>query len=97
MRDGLPILGVDRTLATNQKVTPAAGKVRAKTGPRVHGTPDGRLLITGLTHVGYIEAKSGRQLVSAVMMRDVPATSLADISMADNNLGAIEAMIQGEF
>lgn len=96
-RDGLPILGVDGTLATNQKGTPAAGKVQAKTGSRVHGTPDDRLLITGLTHVGYIEAKSGRQLVSAVMVRDVPAASLTGIFTADNDLGAIEAAVQQGF
>lgn len=63
----------------------------------MHGTPDDRALITGLTHVGYIEAKSGRQLVSAVMLRDVPITSLEQISTADQDLGAIEAAIQQEF
>jgi D-alanyl-D-alanine carboxypeptidase/D-alanyl-D-alanine-endopeptidase (penicillin-binding protein 4) len=96
-RYGLPILGVDGTLATNQKGTPAAGKVQAKTGSRVQGTPDDRGLITGLTQVGYIEAKSGRQLVFATMVRDVPIASTEDIFAVDNDEGAIEAAVQQRF
>nr|RNJ64985.1 MAG: D-alanyl-D-alanine carboxypeptidase/D-alanyl-D-alanine-endopeptidase [Leptolyngbya sp. IPPAS B-1204] len=96
-REGLPILGVDGTLATNQKGSPAAGKVQAKTGSRIHGTPDDRLLITGLTHIGYIEAESGRQLVSAVMLRDVPVASPDEIFAADGDLGALEAAVQQGF
>lgn len=93
-RQGLPILGVDGTLAMNQRRSPAAGHVFAKTGSRIAGTPDDRVLITGLTHVGYIDAKSGRRLVHAVMLRDVPLAGIEDLFATEDDLGAIEAIIQ---
>ncbi|CAI8761171.1 D-alanyl-D-alanine carboxypeptidase/D-alanyl-D-alanine endopeptidase [Methylocaldum szegediense] len=96
-RQGLPILGVDGTLAMNQQDSPAAGHVFAKTGSRIAGTPNDRVLITGLTHVGYIDAKSGRRLVHAVMLRDVPLASIEDLSATEDDLGAIEAIIQQGF
>jgi D-alanyl-D-alanine carboxypeptidase/D-alanyl-D-alanine-endopeptidase (penicillin-binding protein 4) len=96
-RRGLPILGVDGTLATNQQGSPAAGHVFAKTGSRIAGTPDDRLVITGLTHVGYIDAKSGRRLVHAIMLRDVPLAGIEDLLAAEGDLGAIEAIIQQGF
>ncbi|MGH7233743.1 MAG: D-alanyl-D-alanine carboxypeptidase/D-alanyl-D-alanine endopeptidase [Nitrospiraceae bacterium] len=96
-RYGLPILGVDGTLAMNQKGTPAAGHVQAKTGSRVHGTPADQGLITGLTQVGYIEAKSGRRLVFAVMVRDVPISATEEFFTVDGDEGAIAAAIQQAF
>lgn len=93
-RQGLPILGVDGTLAANQQGSPAAGHVFAKTASRIAGTPDDRIIITGLTHVGYIDTKSGRRLVHAVMLRDVPLAGIEDLFATEDDLGAIEAIIQ---
>ncbi len=93
-RHGLPVLGVDGTLAQTQPGSPAAGHVQAKTGSRAWGTPADQILITGLTLVGYAEAKSGRTLVFAVMVRDVPVGSPQDLAAVDADQGAIAAAIQ---
>lgn len=93
-RHGLPILGVDGTLAETQKGSPAAGRVQAKTGTRGGGTAAGQLLLTGQTMAGYAEAKSGRQLVVVIMVRDVAATTLADFLGVADDQGAILLAIQ---
>jgi serine-type D-Ala-D-Ala carboxypeptidase/endopeptidase (penicillin-binding protein 4) len=94
LRAGLPVLGVDGTLATIGKGTPAAGKIQAKTGTRV-GFISGRVGIAGaVTHVGYIDAASGRVLVFADLIRDIPLSKPTEISGIDQDLGAIEAAIQ---
>lgn len=95
--DGLPILGVDGTLATNQAGTAAAGKVFAKTGTRVAVTDAGQGLVTGLTQVGYVDAASGRRLTYAVMVRDVPIAQVEDFFAIDADQGTIAAAIQADF
>jgi D-alanyl-D-alanine carboxypeptidase/D-alanyl-D-alanine-endopeptidase (penicillin-binding protein 4) len=95
-REGLPILGVDGTLATTQKDSPAAGRVQAKTGTRAGVTPAGQFLLTGQTMGGYAEAKSGRQLIVVIMVRDVAATSLLELlGVADDQGAILEAIQQG--
>jgi D-alanyl-D-alanine carboxypeptidase/D-alanyl-D-alanine-endopeptidase (penicillin-binding protein 4) len=94
LRAGLPVVGVDGTLATVGKGTPAAGKIQAKTGNRV-GFITARVgLEGGQAHVGYITAASGRQLVFADIIRDIPLTQPTQIIGIDQDLGAIEAAIQ---
>ena len=95
--DGLPILGEDGTLATNQAGTPAAGHVFAKTGTRVGFTDAAQGLVTGLTQVGYVDAASGRRLTYAVMVRDVPLAEVADFFDVDEDQGVIAAALQAEF
>ena len=51
-------------------------------------------MITGLTIVGYADAKSGRRLTIAVMVRDVAVSSVADIFAVDADQGAIALAIQ---
>ena len=60
--DGMAILGVDSTQATNQAGTPAAGYVRVKDGVRAFAA-DYQGLLSEAGQVGYMEAKSGRRLV----------------------------------
>ncbi|MGH8531286.1 MAG: D-alanyl-D-alanine carboxypeptidase [Gammaproteobacteria bacterium] len=93
-RRGLPVLGVDGTLAQTQVGSPAAGHVQAKTGSRAGVTPADQVLITALTLAGYAEAKSGRPLVFAIMVRDVPVPSPQEIITVDADLGALAAAIQ---
>ncbi|MGH8584339.1 MAG: D-alanyl-D-alanine carboxypeptidase/D-alanyl-D-alanine endopeptidase, partial [Gammaproteobacteria bacterium] len=93
-RRGLPVLGVDGTLAQTQVGSPASGHVQAKTGRLTGVTPADQVLITALTLVGYAEAKSGRPLVLAIMVRDVPVPSLQEITAVDADLGALAAAIQ---
>jgi D-alanyl-D-alanine carboxypeptidase/D-alanyl-D-alanine-endopeptidase (penicillin-binding protein 4) len=95
--DGLPILGVDGTLATNQKGEPAAGHVFAKTGTRAAGTPADQGILTGITQVGYIDAKSGRRLTYGVMTRDIPLAQITDLFKVDEDQGAIAAAVYENF
>jgi D-alanyl-D-alanine carboxypeptidase/D-alanyl-D-alanine-endopeptidase (penicillin-binding protein 4) len=56
----LPIAGVDGTLAKRFLETPAAGRVRAKTGT-----------ISGVSNLaGYVETKSGRTLAFVVLVQN---------------------------
>ncbi len=100
VRDGMSVLGVDGTQATNQVGTPAAGRVRVKDGSRVAGTPAGQVYLPAKTQVGYIDAKSGRRLVYAVFVNDVPTTPdtlLDTFTTADHDVGTIVAAIQQGF
>jgi D-alanyl-D-alanine carboxypeptidase/D-alanyl-D-alanine-endopeptidase (penicillin-binding protein 4) len=94
LRAGLPVLGVDGTLADVGRGTPAAGRVQAKTGTRLGVTDAGQALLTGNAHVGYIRARSGRVLVFADMVRDVPLASPVQFQAVEEDLAAIEAAIQ---
>ncbi len=97
VHDGMAILGVDGTQATNQVGTPAAGKVRVKDGSRVTGSPSGQIYMPAKTQVGYMETRSGRQLVYAVFINGVPmtpATVVDRFMTADHDIGAIVTAIQ---
>jgi serine-type D-Ala-D-Ala carboxypeptidase/endopeptidase (penicillin-binding protein 4) len=93
--DGLPIFGLDGSLRETGLGSPAAGKIRAKTGNRV-GFPIGpEFGIAGAqTRIGYIDAASGRRLVYADMIRDVPLTNPLDILDIDEDMTAVETAIQ---
>ena len=74
-RAALPIVGVDGTLATLGKGTPSVGRIQAKPGNRVvFATP--ALGLAGASNlVGYIETKSGRTLVFANLINNIPLTA----------------------
>ncbi|HEY8582856.1 MAG TPA: D-alanyl-D-alanine carboxypeptidase, partial [Capillimicrobium sp.] len=96
LRAGMPVLGVDGTFATNQAGTPAAGHVFVKSGTRAQVAPTGRGVMSALTQAGYIDAASGRQLVYALFVRDVPLSpDLAEFKSADLDQGRIAAALQG--
>ncbi len=70
----LPVIGVDGTLATIlPKTSPAHGQVRAKTGT-YYGDDDanGRTHLVSKALAGTMTTKSGRELVFAVFVNDVP-------------------------
>jgi D-alanyl-D-alanine carboxypeptidase/D-alanyl-D-alanine-endopeptidase (penicillin-binding protein 4) len=97
IHDGMSIMGVDGTQAENQTGTPVAGHIRAKDGTRVGGSPDGQALLYAKTEVGYIDAKSGRKLVYAVFLNDVPIAGnnfAQALFTADHDLSSIAAAIQ---
>jgi serine-type D-Ala-D-Ala carboxypeptidase/endopeptidase (penicillin-binding protein 4) len=77
--DALPVLGVNGDLANQGLGTAAVGNVKSKTGTRAAVEPAGLGLIGARTMVGYIDAASGRQLVFAIMIRDVPFVTLEDV------------------
>lgn len=87
----LPVLGVDGSLATAcSPECPARGKVYAKTGTQ--GTFDpmnnrGILLTKALA--GYVDTKSGKRLVFAVFVNNVPFNSVEDMMSVGNDLGSV--------
>ena len=93
--NALPILGVDGSLA--DAATPgskAIGKVRAKTGTLADYDPlndRGILLAKGLA--GYVDTSSGRRLVFAVYVNNVPFQDVDGIMAVGHDLARLtEAM-----
>lgn len=71
---GLPVMGVDGTLATSLPVgSPARGQVRAKTGTLFWVDPvNDRLLLRSKALAGVMTAKNGKKLLFAIFLNDVP-------------------------
>jgi serine-type D-Ala-D-Ala carboxypeptidase/endopeptidase (penicillin-binding protein 4) len=76
-RAALPIVGVDGSLATLGKGTPSVGRIQAKPGNRVAFTSPTSGIAGASDLVGYIDAKSGRTLVFANLINNIPLTSPA--------------------
>jgi D-alanyl-D-alanine carboxypeptidase/D-alanyl-D-alanine-endopeptidase (penicillin-binding protein 4) len=72
--DGLPVLGVDGTLADAVPAdSPAKGKVQAKTGTLVwHDAMNDRALLTSKALAGTLTTAKDRQLVVALYVNGVP-------------------------
>ncbi len=95
IRRGMAILGVDGTQAANGVGTPAAGHIQIKDGTRITTAPgDYRGVIIAKTQVGYIEAKSGRDLAFAIFLNTAPFASIEDFIAADHDIAAIAAAVQ---
>jgi D-alanyl-D-alanine carboxypeptidase/D-alanyl-D-alanine-endopeptidase (penicillin-binding protein 4) len=73
-REALPILGVDGTLWNSvSKESPARGKVRAKTGTFIDtDLLNDRLMLRCKSLAGVLTTKSGRHLIFAMFVNDVP-------------------------
>jgi D-alanyl-D-alanine carboxypeptidase/D-alanyl-D-alanine-endopeptidase (penicillin-binding protein 4) len=71
---GLPILGIDGTLATAVGAdSPARGKVRAKTGTLSYGDLlNGRSILRSKALAGTMATAKGKALVFAMFVNDVP-------------------------
>jgi D-alanyl-D-alanine carboxypeptidase/D-alanyl-D-alanine-endopeptidase (penicillin-binding protein 4) len=76
----LPVLGRDGTLADAvSQNSPARGHVRAKTGTYfVQDGLSGKIVLTSKSLAGYMETASGRSLVFAFFLNDVPITIHSD-------------------
>lgn len=74
-RAALPIVGVDGSLATLGKGTPSVGRIQAKPGNRVAFTSLTRGIAGASNLVGYIQAETGRTLVFANLISNIPLTS----------------------
>ncbi len=74
IEDGMPILGVDGTLATVvESDSPAKGHVRGKTGTLFWmDHVNGRLLLRSKALAGVMTAKNGKTLIFAMFVNDVP-------------------------
>jgi D-alanyl-D-alanine carboxypeptidase/D-alanyl-D-alanine-endopeptidase (penicillin-binding protein 4) len=93
-RAGLPVLGVDGSLATTLTDSPAAGKVQAKTGTRATTTPDDQTILFAQTLTGYITAASGRELVASVFLNNMPITAIEEVLDVFADEGQIMAAVQ---
>ncbi|HEV7842330.1 MAG TPA: D-alanyl-D-alanine carboxypeptidase/D-alanyl-D-alanine-endopeptidase, partial [Pyrinomonadaceae bacterium] len=72
-RDALPIAGVDGTLRTRMKGTPAASNLRAKTGT-----------ISGVASLsGYVTTAAGERLVFSIILNNYPEESTLRRSFID--------------
>ena len=72
--DALPILGRDGTLWDTQRDSPAAGRLRAKTGTHVTGDLlNEQYVVNGKGLAGYLETKNGKQIIVAIFANHVPA------------------------
>ena len=75
LRAALPVVGVNGTLATLGRGTPSVGRIQAKPGNRV-AFANPTLGIAGASNlVGYIKTKSGRTLVFANLIGNIPLTA----------------------
>jgi D-alanyl-D-alanine carboxypeptidase/D-alanyl-D-alanine-endopeptidase (penicillin-binding protein 4) len=73
-RDALPIAGVDGTLRTRLRGTPAAGNLRAKTGT-----------INGVASLsGYVTSAAGEHLVFSIILNNYPEEATARRTYIDN-------------
>ncbi len=91
--NALPVLGRDGTLFDIQPASPAAGHVQAKTGTFMNDDPLNRgLLVTAKGLAGYMTTASGRRLVFAIYVNNVPVAEQADVKkIAGQALGEIAA------
>jgi len=97
LADSLPILGKDGTLANVLTDSPAAGKIRMKTGNRVVGTPADQIIVLGNSLAGYVEAKSGRQLTIMVAVSNVPIATPAEFEQVTADQSKMAVAIQQAF
>jgi D-alanyl-D-alanine carboxypeptidase/D-alanyl-D-alanine-endopeptidase (penicillin-binding protein 4) len=73
-RDALPVLGRDGTLASTLTRSPAAGRLRAKTGTNVGGDLlNQQYMVRGKGLAGYLDAADGSRLVVVAFVNNVPA------------------------
>lgn len=92
--DALPILGVDGTFRETGLNSPAKGKVRAKSGTRIAFVDDSTGLVGVEARIGYMEAKSGRKLIFADLIRDTPISSMDEVKVMGTDMTVVETAIQ---
>lgn len=90
-----PILGVDGSTVTHcASSNPACGRVYAKTG--TYNFPDplnGRAVLMSKGLAGYVDTKSGKRLVFAGYVNNVPLTENVTMNSVGTDLGSIAGMI----
>jgi D-alanyl-D-alanine carboxypeptidase/D-alanyl-D-alanine-endopeptidase (penicillin-binding protein 4) len=90
-----PVLGVDGTTVNHCRAgNPACGRVYAKTGTFV--IPDflnGQFVLPSKALAGYVDAKSGRRLVFAAYVNNVPLSDTVTVDTIGTDLGSIAGLI----
>ncbi|MGH2530965.1 MAG: D-alanyl-D-alanine carboxypeptidase/D-alanyl-D-alanine endopeptidase [Thermomicrobiales bacterium] len=89
--DALPILGVDGTeAATVESTSLVAGKAAAKSGMTIaFDLMNQRPVVMTRALAGYLTGQSGRELIFALYLNNVPLSSLEEIISVIHEQGAI--------
>lgn len=94
-QDTLPILGVDGSLADVQADSDAAGKVFAKTGTLLGKDAfNDRFRLVTKTLGGVMTSEGGRHLAFTIMVNQGFYDELAGVFEANDDVGAVAALIQ---
>jgi serine-type D-Ala-D-Ala carboxypeptidase/endopeptidase (penicillin-binding protein 4) len=96
LKDSLPILGRDGTLANVLPNSPAAGQAEIKTGNRVVGNPAGQIMVLGNSLAGYIHTRSGRRVTVMIAVGNVPLSSPEGFLGVVNDQSKMIAAIQAD-
>jgi D-alanyl-D-alanine carboxypeptidase/D-alanyl-D-alanine-endopeptidase (penicillin-binding protein 4) len=93
--DALPILGVDGSeIDTVAPTSPVRGKAFAKSGTTVAGDVMNQRALTMVRALaGYLTARSGRELIFAIYVSDVPLADTLDILTIIKEQGSIAEVI----
>lgn len=98
----LPILGVDGSLGfvtdfeSDPTLAGAAGQVHAKTGTYALGSASG-IMLKGQALGGYVNTKSGKQLVFELVVNDVKLHAINDLLQVFQDQGKIAAMLWRDY
>jgi D-alanyl-D-alanine carboxypeptidase/D-alanyl-D-alanine-endopeptidase (penicillin-binding protein 4) len=94
----LPIIGVDGSLATVQSGGPATGKIFAKTGTLAAGNFfNDQILFPAKALGGYMDAKSGRRLVFAIVAANSVFSTVEGAFAANDDVGKVATIIQQSY
>ena len=96
LKDSLPILGRDGTMANVLPNSPAAGHAQIKTGNRVVGNPAGQVMVLGNSLAGYIHTRSGRRVTVMIAVGNVPLSSPEGFFGVVNDQAKMIAAIQAD-
>ena len=93
--DALPILGIDGSeIDTVAPTSPVRGKAFAKSGTTVDGDVMNQRTLTMVRALaGYLTARSGRELIFAIYVSDVPLADTLDILTIIEEQGSIAEVI----
>ena len=93
--DALPILGVDGSeIDTVAPTSPVRGKAFAKSGTTVDGDVMNQRTLTMVRALaGYLTARSGRELIFAIYVSDVPLADTLDVLTIIKEQGSIAEVI----
>ena len=93
--DALPILGVDGSeIDTVAPTSPVRGKAFAKSGTTVAGDVMNQRALTMVRALaGYLTAQSGRELIFAIYVSDVPLEDTLDVLTIIKEQGSIAEVI----
>jgi serine-type D-Ala-D-Ala carboxypeptidase/endopeptidase (penicillin-binding protein 4) len=90
----LPTLGVDGSLESVARQTPARGHVFAKTGTGIiPNALQGNFFMTAESLAGYVQAKNGHWLAFMVVVNGLPMKEICDATRVNEDLGMIAAKL----